>query len=136
MSELWWFRIVVGMILVIPGVAGPVAGFGGLAGLEFIFGIDNPSVVDPALRNSLRAICFMFFAFAPLLIWVLAAPAARATPFRIIITCAWLAGFTRLTGYFVDGRPSVIELGLMGIELLGMPILVLWHLRLVKKARL
>lgn len=126
------FYGVVGLILVIPLVAGLVGAFGGLEGMARLFGLEDQIVVPPSLRNNLRAICLMFFAWVPLVIWALAAPRERAGAFRIAIGCGFLAGFARLTGYLVDGYPGLVPVSIMSIELGVMPILFLWHARLVR----
>ena len=133
--ELRAFYGVVGAILVIPLVVGLVGAFGGLEGIALLFGVDRQIVISTSLRNSLRAICFMFFALVPLMIWTLAALSERAVAFRIIVVCGFLAGFARLTGYLVEGYPGVMPMMLMTIELAGMPILLMWHLRIVRLIR-
>jgi hypothetical protein len=65
-------------------------------------------------------------------IWSLRDMKQRAGAFRIIIACAFVAGFARLTGYLVDGWPGVIPIGIMVIELAVMPALLLWHQRLLR----
>ncbi len=133
--ELRAFYGVVGLILVIPLVVGLVGAFGGLEGMARLFGVDHRIVVSASLRNSLRAISFMFFAWFPLVIWTLAALPERAGAFRITVGCAFLAGFARLTGYLVEGYPGIVPVVFMIIELAGMPILLLWHARLVRLGR-
>lgn len=133
--ELRAFYGVVGAVLVIPLLAGLVGAFGGLEGLARLFDIQDPIVVPPSLRNNLRAICFMFFAWSPLVTWSLAAPRERAGAFRITIGCGFLAGFARLTGWLVDGHPGLVPLSIMAIELGVMPILLFWHARLVRLER-
>lgn len=131
-TELRAFYAVVSLVLAIPLVAGLVGAFGGLEGIAWLFNIGDRIVVPPSLRNNLRAICFMFFAWVPLVIWALAKLRERATAFRITIGCGFLAGFARLTGYLVDGYPGVVPLLIMTIELVGMPILFVWHGRLLR----
>ena len=133
-SELRAFHWVVGSILLIPLVGGLVGGFGGLEGLAYLFAVDAPMVVSATLRNSLRAICIGFFAWVPLAIWSLTKLRERAGAFRILVGCGFLAGFARLTGWLVDGYPGVLVVGIMIIELVGMPLLLLWHGRLVRRA--
>jgi hypothetical protein len=133
--ELRAFYWVVGAILVIPLVAGLVGAFGGLEGMARLFNIKDPIVVPPSLRNNLRAICFMFFAWGPLVTWSLAALRERAGAFRITVGCGFVAGFARLTGYLVDGYPGLFPVLIMTIELGVMPILFLWHARLVRLER-
>jgi hypothetical protein len=123
------FRIVVGLVLVIPGIAGPVAGFLGVPTLARLLQAEPPTI-PPSLHNSLRAVCWMFFALVPLVIWSLRAMKERAGAFQIIVACGFVAGLTRLTGTIVDGWPGPIPIGIMTIELGLMPVLLVWHRRL------
>ena len=132
-AELLAFRCIVGSILLIPLVGGLVGAFGGLEGLASLFAVDAPMVVPASLRNSLRAICIGFFAWVPVAIWSLTKLPERAGAFRILLGCGFLAGFARLTGWLVDGYPGIVVVGIMIIELVGMPILFLWHGRLVRR---
>jgi hypothetical protein len=127
-SELRAFYGVVGLLLLVP----LVGAFGGLQGMAHLFGVDDRVTAAPLLRNNFRAVCCAFLSWVPLVIWSLAALPRRAAVFRIIIGCAFLAGFARLTGYLVEGYPGVVPVALMMIELAGMPILLLWHARLVR----
>jgi hypothetical protein len=68
-------------------------------------------------------------------IWALTALPERAVPFRIAFVCAFLTGFARLTGCLVEGYPGVAPVVFMTLELGFMPILLLWHARLVRRAR-
>jgi len=129
------FCLAIGLLLVIPLVAGLTGAFAGPAGMARLFGEDDRVEMSPVVRNNFRAICFMFFAWVPLLLWELADLPARAGAFRVAIGCAFLAGFARLTGYLVDGYPGVAPVVFMGLELAGMPLLLLWHTRLVGRCR-
>jgi len=132
MRELRVFQIVVGCVLVIPLVAGSTGAFGGIEGMATLFDEDRHAMLAPALRNHLRAICWMFVAFAPLVVWSLARMTERAGAFRIIIAFAFVAGIARLVGRFVDGDPGVIATLFMALELALMPVLVWWHARLIR----
>jgi uncharacterized protein DUF4345 len=79
-------------------------------------------------------VTWMFFAFVPLVLWSFLRLKERAGCFRIIIGCAFVAGFARLTGYLVDGWPGFIPISILCIELGVMPILLLWHRRLIRLA--
>jgi hypothetical protein len=130
--ELWAFRTVVGLVLIIPLVAGLAGAFGGLEALAAVLGADPHVVVGPSLRNSLRAICWMFFALVPMVVWTLRSMHERRGGFRVIVVCACLAGLARLTSYLVDGPPGVVPVVLMVLELGLMPVLLLWHARLLR----
>jgi hypothetical protein len=134
-SELRAFYGVVGLVLLIPLVGGLVGAFGGLEGMARLFGVDEQIAISPLLRNNLRAICCAFFSWVPLVVWSLAALPERAGAFRIVAGCGFLAGFARLTGWLVEGYPGIVPVGILTIELAGMPILLLWHARLVRLAR-
>jgi hypothetical protein len=70
-TEIWAFRGLVGLTLIIPLIAGLVGAFGGVAGMASLFGVESQTVLSPLLRNNFRAVCFMFFAWVPLVIWTL-----------------------------------------------------------------
>lgn len=130
--EMTAFRAVIGIILFIPLTVGLAGAFGGLEGMARLFGVQGQIVVPAGLRSNFRAISFMFFMTAPLVIWTLAAFTPRAGAFRIVFGCAFLAGFARLTGYLMDGSPGIIPAILMILEFVLMPILLLWHARLAR----
>jgi hypothetical protein len=130
--ELRVFYAAIALVLSIPLIAGLAGAFGGLESLARVLGVGDPLRVPPSLRNSLRAICFMFFALVPLVIWSLGRLPERAGAFRIIVVCGFFAGFARATGWLVDGYPGVLPVLIMIIELGGMPALLLWHARLVR----
>ena len=134
-SEVRAFYGVMGVLLLIPAVAGLVGAFGGISGMSQLFGAAPEHSVHPVISNNFHAVCFAFFSWVPLLVWSLQSLADRAAVFRIIVGCAFLTGFARLTGWLVEGYPGAIPAILMGLELTGMPALLLWHGRLVRLAR-
>jgi hypothetical protein len=133
-AELRAFYAAVAAVLSIPFVAGLAGAFGGLETLAAVLGVRDALVIPASLRNSLRAICFMFFALVPVVIWTLRAMPERAGAFRIVVTCGFFAGFARATGWLADGYPGVLPVVIMAIELGGMPLLLIWHARLVRLA--
>jgi hypothetical protein len=134
--ELRLFRAVVGVVLLIPLVVGSAGAFGGIGGLAALFHVEPPISVSPSLANSLRAICWMFFALVPMVIWTLLEMKERAGGFRVIVVCASTAGFVRLLGCWVDGYPGVVPVIFMLMELLLLPAVLLWHTRLVRGGEL
>ena len=135
MSSRRTFYGVVGVVLLIPLMGGLVGAFGGLEGMARLFRADPQVVISPVVRNNFRAICIAFFSWAPLIAWSLARLSERATVFRIVVGCAFLAGFARLTGWLVDGYPGAVPAMLMVTELVGMPALLAWHTHLVRLER-
>lgn len=134
-SELRAFHGVVGLVLLIPLFGGLTGAFGGLEGMAYLFQVDHELVVSPLLRNNFRAVCTAFASWVPLVIWSLAALPERAAVFRIVVGCGFVAGFARVTGWRIEGYPGAVAVGIMAIELAGMPLLLLWHARLVRLGR-
>lgn len=132
--EMRLFWIAVMALLAIPLTAGPIGAFGGLEGLAALFRQRGEIVAPPGLRNNLRAIAWMFVPAAPVIIWSLRSLEARAGAFRIVAGCAVLAGFARITGWIVDGAPGVAPTVIICLELGYLPLLLLWHARIVRAA--
>jgi hypothetical protein len=132
MTQVKAFKAVVIAITLIPLIAGGIGAFGGLEGLAALFGENRRVELAPGLRNHLRAICWMFLAIAPLLWWTLADLRARAQTFRIVVGFAVVAGFARITGMVVDGYPGPAAIIFTTMELAVLPLVLLWHTRLVR----
>jgi hypothetical protein len=127
------FKAVVIAITLIPFTAGLVGAFGGVEGLCALFGEDRHVVLAPGIRNHLRAICWVFFVLAPTLWWTLGNLRERAQTFRIVVGFTALAGFARITGIVVDGNPGPPAIIFMTMELVALPLVLVWHARLVKR---
>jgi hypothetical protein len=134
-AELFAFRAVVALLLLLPAVGGLAGAFGGIDAMARLFGSEEPLVLAPLLRNNFRAISAAFFSWVPLVLWSLAAPSRPAGALRIIFGCGFLAGCARLTGWWVEGYPGPLAVAILSIELGGMPLLLLWHARLLGKLR-
>jgi len=126
-------RTVVYAVLLIPLIAGTVAAYGGLEGFAALFHESRTVVLAPALRDHVRAITWMFALLAPLVWWTVQDLAARATPFRLIMGWAAAAGIVRIVGMIVDGYAGVLACIFTGMELVLLPILIVWHARLVRR---
>lgn len=131
-QELRAFHVAVGLVLIIPGVAGPVAGFLGIDALATLLHTDAPHI-PAALQNSLRAVGWMFATVVPITVWSLRRMPERAAAFQIVVCCGFVAGLTRVTGFLCDGYPGLVPLGIMAIELGFMPVLLVWHRSLVRR---
>ena len=130
--ELRAFHAIVAVLLLIPSCAGLIGAFGGIEGLAWLFGVERPVAIATALRSSIRAICLMFAGYGPIVVWSLRSLEQRAGVFRIVCVCGFGAGLARLTSLQVDGNPGALPLTIMGIELGVMPLLLLWHARLLR----
>lgn len=135
--DLRVFQLAVAVVVVVPIVVGGNGALGGLEGLARLFGEDRDLAVSPGLRNHLRALCWMFAMIAPLAAWTVRADTlvARTGAFRIVAGFACAAGAVRALGTVVDGWPGPVALALFGVEVAGLPALLVWHARLVRRAR-
>ncbi len=134
-TELRLFRLIVGVVVLIPLGLGPIGAFAGLEALGATLGGAETIRLDPSLRNHLRAICLFFAGFAALVAWALGSLEARAGAIRLALAVTLLAGLARLTGFFVDGRPGPVAIAFMTIELVVPPLVLLWHGRLLRRLR-
>jgi hypothetical protein len=133
-SETRLFRYVVYVVLLIPLVVGTAGAFGGLEAVAALFHEDRTVVLAPALRDHVRAIMWMFPLVVPLLVWALRDLPARATVVRIVLGWAACAGIARIVGAIVDGWPGAIACGLMIVELVVLPVMLVWHAALVRRS--
>ena len=131
-SEVRVFYAVIGGLLLIPTAAGLAGAFGGLSGMATLFGVSGEYNVHPVVANNFRAVSFAFFSWVPLIIWSLRSFSERAAVFRIVVGCAFLTGFARMTGWLLEGYPGILPATLMALELGAMPLLLLWHARLLR----
>jgi hypothetical protein len=135
-AELSAFWAVTALVLLIPLVVGAAGSLGGLEGLAALFRLDERLVVPASLRNSLRAICWMFFALPAIVVWTLRSLVERAWGFRIVTGFAAAAGLVRLVGWRIDGDPGTVPIVFTVLELVLLPACLVWHWRLVERARL
>jgi len=132
-GELRAFRVLTCAILLIPLVVGLVGAFGGLEGLAALFAEDRRVELAPAIRDHLRAVCWMFFGLVPLVGWTLVKPVERAMPFRIVVAVAIAAGVVRVIGAIVDGNPGLIAFVFAAMELGVLPVVLIWHSSIVRR---
>jgi hypothetical protein len=124
----------VGLVLFIPLVAGPLVAFGGVPALAALFR-ERAQILSPGMHNHLRAIGWMFFVHVPVVVWSLGSIRERSAVFRIVVGLAVVAGLARLTGWIVNGYPGPIATVILCLELGYLPLLLLWHARLVRLQR-
>ena len=133
--ELRAFQIVVALVLLLPLGLGLVGAFGGLDAHARLASVEGNVEAPPALRSDLRALAWMFAGIVPLTWWCLRDFVGRANGFRIIFGFAALAGLVRLIGWFADGPGGTNVMATMAVELGMIPLVLLWHARLVRKLR-
>jgi hypothetical protein len=125
-AERLVFTIIVALLALVPVSAG-LAGV--VLGPDFLR-VQPPFPAD--LGSHLRFLSGIFLAFGIswwLCLWDLDRSASRFRLLGILTICGGLA---RLLSLFVDGVPSTGHLLGLCLELIGVPLLLLWHRRLIK----
>lgn len=63
------------------------------------------------------------------LLWSLGAPQDRQPVTRVVLATAGLGGGPRLLSWSKTGRPHPVFVGALGLELVGVPVVLAWHRR-------
>ena len=130
-TQLRLFQAILAAIAFGVTPLGVAAGYGGLEGMAALLWRDTTVVLDPALRNHLRAICVVFAGFGALMLWSTFDLDQRKGAFRIGIAAIVAAGLARLTGWRIDGDPGSMAKLFAFIELVVFPLLFAWHFKLL-----
>ena len=89
-------------------------------------------LTDPVLDSQNRFYGAIFMGYGALIFLCSTNLRQHATLFRILSGGVFLGGLARVISIVLHGVPSTPVLGLIVIELLGVPLLVWWHSRAVR----
>ena len=117
--------IIVGLLHVTMGV-----------NIEVLLGANVPpdALKDPVLDSQNRFYGAIFMAYGPLLFLCARDIRKHALLLRIVGGFVFLGGVARLVSVALYGLPSAPVVGLIAIELIGIPLLLIWHAHLLKRA--
>ena len=87
---------------------------------------------DPVLDSQNRFYGAIFMGYGALIFLCTTNLRQHATLFRILSGGVFLGGLARVVSIVLHGVPPTPVLGLIAIELLGVPLLVWWHSRAVR----
>ena len=102
---------------------------------EVLLGARLPAeiIAAPVLDSQNRFYGVVFMGNGAL-VWLCARDVARhAALLRTVATFIFLGGFGRLVSIALTGLPTPQVIVLIAIELLGMPLLLWWHLRVLRR---
>jgi len=125
------FQIILGVLSLIP-LLGLVIGFGPGVAYFLPDGVDVPSSLD----SQWRYLSGVYVAVTLAVWWTIPKPEERLAPIRLVCAGIVIGGIGRLISIAVYGLPDdpAMVVG-VGIELILVPLLLLWQTRLAAKAR-
>jgi len=117
----------------IPLVTGTLTLLQGVHALD-IFGISLPETVTDniILDSEMRFLGGIWTAIGVMVYAIVPTIEQRTLLFRLIATAIILGGIGRLLSLVLIGKPPAMFVALIGLELVGMPLLVLWQSRLAE----
>jgi Domain of unknown function (DUF4345) len=115
-------------------------------GLDLILGARSLRVVgssmplgnlnDVVLDSQIRFLAAIWFGVGIILYWVIPSIDKQTTLFRLLMGGIFLGGIGRMSSAVLVGIPPVQFIAVIVLELIGVPILVLWQSALSKSNRL
>lgn len=122
-------QVTLGVLALIPAASG-LAGM--LAGPSVI--PQDNSTVDASLDSEYRFANAFWFATAPIIWAALPRIEQRGTVLRAALGTVFVGGLARALSWRRSGRPNPAFVAAIGLELVGMPIILEWHRRVVALA--
>jgi len=125
--------LILAIICFVPGGASAFGGMNGSAALgggEMIFNAD--SILRGFADNQYRFGFGVFFAQGLALLFFLRNIELNATVFRFVVLALFIGGLGRLSNIMEFGLVDPQVVGPTVIELIIVPILALWHKRVIK----
>jgi len=83
--------------------------------------------VSPSIDNEYRFLAVFWFAFGVVIYWMLPNIERQTSLVRFLCGVIFLGGVGRLISYMTFGAPHGAYSAAMVLELIGMPLLVLWQ---------
>ncbi len=121
-------QIVLGMLGLIPVLTGAIDLILGANALNIAGASVSPTLLNNVVLDSqIRFLGSVWLGVGIALYWCLPAIEKQTTLFRLLIGSIFLGGIGRLTSAFLVGIPPNHFLAATGLELIGMPLLILWQ---------
>lgn len=133
MNAFQWTCRVMAMIPLVTGLMEVFMGLGSLKAL----GVQLPSEVwvQPSLDNNWRFLGTVWAGYAALVIYAASDPLRHSTLLQILLSVLFLSGVVRASSVLLTGWPVPPFIVAMGFELIVMPLMLLWLLRIERSVR-
>lgn len=116
-------------------VLGGVAILTGLVGVVGGLAIAPGEPTAPFLDSEYRFVNAIWLMVGIALAWSLREPFERAAVTRFVLVAIVLGGLSRLVSFALQGIPYPAFIVSLAIELIVVPALLVWHVRVVKARR-
>lgn len=121
-------QIVLGILGLIPLLTGGIDLILGANALNLTGATISPDLLNNVVVDSqTRFLGAIWLGVGIVLYWCLPAIENQTTLFRLLIGSIFLGGIGRLTSAFLVGIPPTHFIAATGLELIGMPLLILWQ---------
>jgi hypothetical protein len=121
-------QTVLGILGLIPILTGGLDLTLGASALNIAGASVSPEVLSNAVLDSqIRFLGAIWFSMGIVLYWILPSIEKQTTLFRLLMGGIFLGGIGRLTSVFLVGIPPSHLIAATVLELIGMPLLVLWQ---------
>jgi len=122
------------LLQLVVGVLSLVPILGGAAGVVIGPGMVGADTASADLDSHFRYLSGIFLALGLAFLWTVPAIESRTTVFRLLGALVVTGGVGRLLSLILSGPPTLPHLVGLGLELLVVPLLVLWQSRLARGA--
>jgi hypothetical protein len=125
-------QIVLAILALIPILTGGLDLFLGARALNLSIGVNTgvfpPEVISNAFLDSqIRFLGAIWFGIGVMMYWIIPSIDQQTTLFRLLAGAIFLGGIGRLSSAFLVGLPPSEFIVFIALELIGMPLLVLWQ---------
>jgi hypothetical protein len=121
-------QIVLGVLGLIPILTGGLDLTLGASALNIAGASISPEVLNNAVLDSqTRFLGAIWFGIGIVLYWMLPSIEKQTTLLRLLMGGIFLGGIGRLTSAFLVGIPPNHFIAATALELIGMPLLILWQ---------